>query len=289
MLQVARLAPLELGEATATVVEYLRDQFNADGGGRDRAGASDLYYTVFALEGLAALRAEAEAPRERLGAYLASFGGGEELDLVHLAALARSWASLGAGALGDCERRRILDRIESFRAADGGYAGRPGAARGSAYHAFLAYGAYQDLGAEAPRPADLRASLAGLVGRDGGCSNEAGLAAGTTPATAAVITLLRQLEAAPPSGAGSWLLERACPGGGFRAVPGAPIPDLLSTATALHALAGSAVSFAAIKEPCLDFVDSLWTGRAFCGSWSDECPDPEYTFYALLALGHLSL
>ena len=67
------------------------------------------------------------------------------------------------------------------------------------------------------------------------------------------------------------------------------MPDLLSTATALHALTGLHVSLSAIKEACLDYVDSLWTGRAFCGHWADDVTDSEYTYYALLALGHLSL
>ena len=69
----------------------------------------------------------------------------------------------------------------------------------------------------------------------------------------------------------------------------APMPDLLSTATALHALSGHHVSFAHLKEPTLDFLDTLWTGRAFCGNWADDEPDCEYTYYALLAMGHLSL
>ena len=89
---------------------------------------------------------------------------------------------------------------------------------------------------------------------------------------------------------GDWLLAQAHPQGGFLAVPGAPIPDLLSTATALHALAGLGVSFEKVKEPSLDFVDSLWTNEgAFHGNWADEHLDCEYTCYGLLALGHLSL
>ena len=45
-----------------------------------------------------------------------------------------------------------------------------------------------------------------------------------------------------------------------------------------------------IKEPCLDFVDSLWTNQgAFYGNWTDDMLDVEYTYYGLLALGHLSL
>ena len=44
----------------------------------------------------------------------------------------------------------------------------------------------------------------------------------------------------------------------------------------------------AVKEPCIDFVDSLWSGRgSFHGHWADDELDSEYTFYGLLALGHL--
>ena len=72
-------------------------------------------------------------------------------------------------------------------------------------------------------------------------------------------------------------------------LPGAPIPDLLSTATALHALAGMQVPLAGLREPCLDFVDSLWTNRGgFYGHWSDDAIDTEYTYYALLSIGHLT-
>ena len=84
---------------------------------------------------------------------------------------------------------------------------------------------------------------------------------------------------------GDWLLSRCRSDGGFEAVPGAPMPDVLSTATALHALAGLHRSFEREKESILDFVDSLWTGRAFCGNWDDDVVDSEYTYYAMLALG----
>jgi hypothetical protein len=45
-----------------------------------------------------------------------------------------------------------------------------------------------------------------------------------------------------------------------------------------------------IREACLDFVDSLWTSQgAFYGTWADDVADCEYTFYGLLALGHLAV
>ena len=47
-----------------------------------------------------------------------------------------------------------------------------------------------------------------------------------------------------------------------------------------------------ITDICLDFIDTLWTNRgSFFSSWADEDEtlDVEYTYYGLLALGHLSL
>ena len=44
-----------------------------------------------------------------------------------------------------------------------------------------------------------------------------------------------------------------------------------------------------LRESCLDFIDSLWTNRGgFYGHWSDDAIDTEYTYYALLSLGHLT-
>ena len=287
MLQVARLAPNQLHEAGDRVVEFLRGEFNGDGGVRNRAGKSDLYYTVFGLDALIAMRVD--PPVGSVRKFLDSFADGASLDLVHLACLARCWAALPAGALSNDVGGRILSRIETFRADDGGYAARENAPAGTAYLTFLAYGAYQDLRSRIPHPDRLAASLDRLPAADGGFSNEPGLPEGSTPATAAAVTLLRHLERRIPAGVGDWLLARAAPEGGFRAAPRVPAPDLLSTATALHALAGMEVSFEPIKERCLDFVDTLWTGKGFCGHWGDDVVDTEYTFYALLALGHLSL
>ena len=119
MLQVARLAPKQLGESRDLVTAFLRERVNPDGGFQDRAGASDLYYTVFGLDALIAL--QEELPVARTAAYLDGFGDGAGLDFVHLACLARGWAALRRPpdrALVD----RLLARIEACRSDDGGYA-----------------------------------------------------------------------------------------------------------------------------------------------------------------------
>jgi hypothetical protein len=309
MLQVARLAPKSLGDATELVVNFLRSQFNPNGGAKDRAGQSDLYYTVFALEGLLALSPSSpffpspgtpgegqggglprEPDRAHTANYLRSFGSGESLDFVHLSCLARCWASLPKPLQTNIPTEAILHHVERYRTPDGAYDATPRAKHGSLYGCFLALGAYEDLGRPLPDPAALIRCAESLRTPDGGYANDLGLPLGLTPSTAAAATLLRHLGHEPPRDVIPWLLARHHPEGGFFATPDAPLPDLLSTATALHALSGLHANLEPIKEPCLDFLDTLWTNKgAFYGSWEDDTPDAEYTYYALLALGHLSL
>ena len=288
MLQVARLAPRLLGESRELCLDFVARQRHPEGGFRNRAGDPDLYYTVFGCDCLIALRAD--VPVAPLVAFLAPLGEGEGLDFVHLCCLARVWAALPREVRPAATLARIAARLASFRAADGGFAPAPGAAHGSVYAAFLALGAYQDCGAALPEPERLLASLADLRAADGGFANQPASREGVTTATAAAVMLLRHLEGSAPAELAEWLLARHYPRGGFFASPSAPAPDLLSTATALHALAALHVPLDPIREPCLDFLDSLWCNRGgFYGHWADDALDCEYLFYALLALGHLAV
>jgi prenyltransferase beta subunit len=286
MLQVARLAPKLLGDAADLTAQFFTSRLNADGGFQNRDGSSDLYYTVFGLEGLCAR--QRELPVQAVRRYLATFRLGESLDFVHTACLARCYADSGPSH--EAPRDVILERIESYRSADGGYNQDRAASNGTAYACFLALGAYQDLGGVPPDPEGLLRCLGALRTADGGYANFAGMAEGLTPPTAAVLTIYRQFLQPIPEGAAEWLLKRCLPAGGFFATPAAPLPDLLSTATALHALSGCGVSLDPIRESCLDYLDSLWSNQGgFYGHWSDDTQDCEYTYYGLLALGHLSL
>ena len=285
MLQVARLSPKLLGASAELVRAFILRQQNEDGGFKDRSGTSDLYYTVFGLEGLIAL--QTELPVRQAEKYLQSYGTGAGLDFVHLCCLARCWAAL-PGASPASTREAILEKIETYRTADGGYHPTEGNPFGSAYGCFLAAGAYQDL--KARLPSGIAECLNSLETADGAWANERSIKLGSTNATAAAITLLRQFSAPVQSRAGDWLLARFHSQGGFLAAPNSPIPDLLSTATALHALAGIQREVSSLKEQCLDFIDSLWTNEgAFHGHWGDDTVDCEYTYYGLLALGHLSV
>lgn len=289
LLQVARLAPRMLGDSTDLVRAFFQSQLSADGAGLDRSGRPDLYYTIFALAGHQAL--DVPIPRGPVTTFLLRHGDGDGLDFVHASALARCWGALGCEQMPAAFREGLLRRLESYRKADGGYEGDQRLAHGTAYGAFVALGAYQDLGETPPHPLRLVQSLRRLATPDGAWSNVPGAKIGATLATAGAVTLIRHLGFPVDERVGNWLLNQAHPQGGFRAAPGAPLPDLLSTATVLHALAAMDRRLpSALHESCLDFLDSLWNASGgFHGHWADDHLDAEYTYYALLALGHLSL
>jgi prenyltransferase beta subunit len=278
-----------LGDSTELVRDFFRRQLSPAGAGLDRAGRPDLYYTIFALAGLQAM--DDPVPRDSVEAFLRTHGEGAALDFVHLSALARCWAVVGQERMPHALGSAILERIETFRKPDGGYEGNANLAHGTAYGAFVALGAYEDLGQTPPHSLKLIQSLKRLETPDGGWSNVPGAKIGATNATAGAVTLIRHLGFPVNERVADWLLAQAHPQGGFLAVPGAPMPDLLSTATTLHALAAMERRLPSqIHERCLDLLDSLWDARGgFHGHWADDHLDAEYTFYALLALGHLSL
>lgn len=287
LLQVARLAPRLLGESMDLVRAFYARQFNAEGAAGDRAGKPDLYYTIFALAGAQA--ADAPVPTEATRNWLATFGDGEKLDFVHLGALARCWAATGGASKETA--KAVLARLEQFRQPDGGYHSNPAAGFGTAYDAFVALGAYEDLGAKPPRVLELIRSLKRLETADHAWSNAPGQTVGSLNATAGAVTLITHLGFPVNQAVGDWLLAQTHPHGGFKAVPNAPLPDLLSTATALHALACMDRRIpSGVHERCLDFIDTLWSADGgFHGHWADDFLDAEYTYYGLLALGHLSV
>jgi hypothetical protein len=287
LLQIARLAPRLLADSTPLVRDFFSRQFNDDGVACDRGGKSDLYYTIFALAGAQAM--DAPIPVEKTRQWLGSFGDGATLDFVHVGALARCWAATGGAEKGLA--RSILARLEKFRQADGGYNSNSGAGFGTAYDAFVALGAYEDLSATPPNSIELIRSLKRLETPDHAWSNRPDQKIGNLNATAGAVTLITHLGFPVNAAVGDWLLAQAAPQGGFLAVPGAPMPDLLSTATALHALACLERRIPSdVHERCLDFIDTLWSAEGgFHGHWADDHLDAEYTYYGLIALGHLSL
>ena len=279
LLQAARRARGLRPDAAARALAFLRRQARPEGGWCDRAGQADLYYTVFALMGLAALETKVHA--DAVARYLAGFDDGRSLDLVHLACLARCWSLARPEGPPAKTRRAMVSHLETYRSADGGYGPVPGAPQGAAYAVYLALGAAEDLGAAVAEPEGLVRCLRSLRADDGSW--------GPTPATAGAAEVLRDLGRPVEASTVEWLLARQVPEGGFGAFPDAPGPDLLSTATALDGLAAAGARLdGPARDACRRFVLSLHApDGGFRGHPADDRADCEYTFYGLLALGHL--
>ena len=292
MLHAASLAPSLLPEPAATTA-FLKSRWTEAGGFRGRHVEADLYYTVFGLAGLAGLGADFEAAR--VGRFLAGFAP-LKLDLVHLSSLVRCQGILrelgGDGAAQVQPRmdvRKVLARLGQFRARDGGYSLLPDMPVSTPYACFLAIGLCQDVQCEFAQARQMPSCLESGRAGDGGYANLPGQPAGSTPATAAAMQVLDALGLAAPPEIAGWLLARCDDAGGFAASPAAPVPDLLSTAVALHALSGAGFSLGGLRDRCLAFV--LGLGQAdggFRAHRADDVADCEYTFYALLALGALA-
>src|SRR4051812_47114825 len=141
---------------------YLRAAQNPDGGFSGREGGSDLYYTGFALRGLAVLGALSPDVCGKAAAFLrASLT--QQTSVIDFFSLLYSCllvqAAGGTDVLSDSAAADWPDRVaaalEGFRTPDGGYAKGPGgtaaaAAAGSTYHSFLVALCYELIGRPVP-------------------------------------------------------------------------------------------------------------------------------------------
>jgi geranylgeranyl transferase type-2 subunit beta len=271
---------------------------NPDGGFSGREGPSDLYYTGFALRGLALsaglndgiVSRAAEFLRSRLDAPLASI---DFLSLVFSTVLLEAAAGVGVFHDAGLDRRQTLVHSTSrFRREDGGYAKTERSGQSSTYHTFLAAACLQLVDAPIPEPPKIERLVRLRQRPDGGFVELDGLDHGGTNPTAAAIGLLRLLDAIDdPTRAASakFLAGMQNAEGGLRAHARIPAADLLSTFAGLAALADldalPAVDTAAARR----YLDSLaLPGGGFRGGAWDDRADLEYTFYGLGVLALLA-
>jgi len=286
MIRAVSRSKAAMEDSISSVVNFLTACINTDGGFKGRDKQSDLYYTVFGLETLLALGST--FPRDRIFTFIQEFTKKDPIDLVHLAALIRCYANLSDNGIKKSLCDKLTKDLEKFRSKDGGFANDIGAEHGTAYSCFFALTAYQDLQIDMPSQSMVAQCIWALSIPGGGFTNNTKIKTASTNPTAAAMIVLNHLSQPPDKKDANWLLAQCTSAGGFLAMPTAPIPDLLSTATALHALAVTGFEIDTIKERCLDFIDSLWCGKGgFYGNWADAVVDCEYTYYGLLALGHL--
>ncbi|HUG93083.1 MAG TPA: prenyltransferase/squalene oxidase repeat-containing protein [Planctomycetaceae bacterium] len=277
---------------------YLAQQM-PDGGFRGREGDADLYYTSFAVRGLAMLDGRLSPETcGRVSDYLATFTS-ERLSIVDLV----SWLGtslivqlsggrdLLAGAAADWSEG-IAARLEGVRTADGGYAKSPEGAAGSTYHSFLVAMCYELLGRDVPRPNALVQFVYDRQRDDGGFVEIAPMKrSGTNPTAAAVAVLntFGRMDAELRADVREFLRSVRSDEGGFQANSRIPFGDGLSTFTGL--LTCQDLELEDVLDPVR--VQAFVAGQlefptgGFRGASWDTQADVEYTFYGLGVLALL--
>ena len=300
-------------EALARVKAFVQKQKHYHGGFMDRAGKSDLYYTVFGYTLSLVLDIKPDVKREK--EYLQSIDN-KKLDFVHLICFLRSEFLLKLIKLQQLanfdlrkdlkngfienltikqisrsirnEHKAIFDELELYRSVDGGFNHNEKNARHSTIYAnFLVWTLFTDLGFKKEELKQICDSCKSHQLHNGAFANENGSMDGVSAATAAGLIMMNSTKNADLSN--QWLKSNITSKGGIKAAQGAPIADLLSTATAYLALQLSGENLEPFAENSLNFINLHWDeSGGFFGSIADMVCDVEYTYYALLGIGVLS-
>ena len=258
----------------------------------------DLYYTSFAVRGLAALGDFPEAPAQKLATWLMPMAARsvsviDILSWLYSALVVQT--VLGVDLLTEVATDwadRLSSHLESLRAPDGGYAKSAATTMGSTYHSFLAALCYELMGRELPNSGQLVDFIRSRQRADGGFVEMASMKRSGTNPTAAAIALLKIFEALTPEiceRTAGFLEEVRCDDGGVQANTRIPFSDMLSTFTGYLTALDIGRPELLPERRLRRFLQELEipTGGFLAAGW-DRAPDVEYTFYALGTLGLLS-
>lgn len=285
-------------EFKAKHAAYLRSFRGPDGGFRGRSDESDLYYTGFALRGLAILgeldvETAAKATgylRRRLKTkatiidFMSLLYGALLVQVAHghdpFEGSAADWPEAVAATL------------ESLRRPDGGYAKSEDGSVGSTYHGFLVVLCLQLLGRDVPDPAGLVRFMRAQQRDDGGFTEiVAQKRSGTNPTAAAtaVLQILGALDDVERQDIREFLLEMQGGEGGLHANSRIAVADVLSTFTGLLTLCDLGAKTAFDAAAAERYVRSMELPEGgFRGAELDPEGDVEYTFYGLGTLALLA-
>ncbi|MDB5391987.1 MAG: Prenyltransferase, beta subunit [Planctomycetaceae bacterium] len=268
-----------------------------DGGFAGREEGSDLYYTGFALRGLAILGGLEESDAARVAIYLRkqirrSLTVIDLLSWLYSALVVQ--AACGEDVLQDIAENwseRLAEMLEAFRAQDGGYRKTEEGSASSMYHSFLVVLCYELIGRTVPHPKRLIQFVFDRQRDDGGFVEIAPMKrSGTNPtaAAAAILRILGALDASARDDVRAFLMEVRSPEGGFLANMRIPFADGLSTFTGMLTAQDLGLEGLLNSEQTTTFINGLeMPAGGFRGATWDEVADVEYSFYGLGVLGLL--
>ncbi len=302
LIQLADRVARGLSKISAERLErhraFILTQQMGSGGFRGREGDADLYYTGFAIRGLAVSGGMDAACARNVASYLRTIdplklGVIDLLSWLYCALVVQ--ASDGTDLLKEVPDdfvARIIESIESCRTDDGGYAKSNEGALGSTYQSFLVALTYELLGQKMPRRNALVQFLFDRQRDDGGFVEIAPMKrSGTNPTAAAValLKLLNALESDISDDVLGFLTDVVSTEGGFQANTRIPFADGLSTFTGLLTAQELGRRDLISPDKILHWVtNSLeMPDGGFRGASWDQQADVEYSFYGLGILGLL--
>jgi geranylgeranyl transferase type-2 subunit beta len=303
LLELTRLLAAGLkdfdSQRTERHINLIQSFQRPDGGFAGRNGGSDLYYTSFAVRGLALLNALNESRSQQVAHYLKTVAAKQQYSLIDLVSWFYSFITVqmtgNTSSFANDDYLLIADlstALETFRRSDGGYARTHEGGSSSTYHTFLAVLCYEMLGRTPP---DVNLIVQFLLSRrrdDGGFVEIGPMKRSGTNPTAAAAVLLKRFQAIDNDvllGIEDYLAKVKGDEGGFRANTQIPVCDLLSTFTGILTAQHLSLTHSIDAEASSRFVSQLELDKGgFRGAVWDGETDPEYTFYGLGSLALLT-
>jgi len=267
-------------EALGRMAVFVGSQRTPEESFLNRSGHPDLYYTMFGW-----ILSYVLGIRQDCSKMLLYLNGRHvpDMDLVHYAAWVRcrmicrlrQWGRLGMLSGQTAHRYPGAERFHSV----------PNNDPWSPYSQYILLSLREDAEMEKGSKETILNAIASYKVPGGGYANRINAPAATTNATVAALAVCGQLAGYHAGGDAAYLQHMQEPSGGFRATAESPVPDLLSTATALFMLKCYGMEPAYTAE---DFIEAHWLDNGgFAATLLDDTGDVEYTFYGLLALGSL--
>ena len=265
-------------EARKRTSSFVRSQMTENGGFMDKSGKADLYYTPFGLmlTHILQLNINPDITEQWLDKQDSRLS-----DLVSRSAYVRSRMLCKLLKYG--KSGFALNRLFKTKQTFPAFTNYPHNDMYSPYSQFMSLSLREDMDIGTINRQEILSSLSAYRVESGGFTNIKGGKEPSTNATVAALAVKGQLCGYTDNEDIRYLFSSQDESGGFFACPASPVPDLLSTATALFMLKCYAV------EPQFnadDFIDAHWLeSGGFGATFIDESGDAEYTFYGLLALG----
>jgi hypothetical protein len=267
-------------DATGKIGKYIASRMTRHNLFMNKSGEEDIYYTAFGwmLSYLFGIKIHGKQALRHLQNLII-----DSSDLIQYAAYIRSEMLLDL-LNGNYGRRLFKSVVPSTKAETTGFASFPHNDCRSPYSTFIRLSLLEDMNCKIRDKKEMTGSLAAYrVSATGGYSNIAGNRTAAVNATSAALSVIGQLEGYALNDDVDYLYRSQDDSGGFSASENTPLPDMLSTATALFVLNCYGITPRIGPVP---FIEAHWLELgSFAPTLFEETSDIEYTFYGLLALG----